>query len=84
MKVDKYGQAYESYDVEADVKSGNEVLSQSEDDVRWAIYQALELILYKQNFDGKQCLLRAICEASQLRFTHESGLLGEVFHVLFV
>lgn len=89
MKVDKYGQAYESYDVEAEVKSVGEVLPQNEDetthdDVRWVIYQTLENILRSKNIDGKQCVLRAICEASRMNFTHESGLLGEIFHILFM
>lgn len=90
MKVDEYGQTYESYDVEAKVKSVGEVSPQTEDshgdddDVRWMIYQTLEKVLRSKNIDGKQCVLRAICEASRLKFTHESGLLGEIFHVLFV
>lgn len=94
MKVDKYGQAYASYDVEAKVKSVGEVSPQPEDDpahhddgdddVRLAIYQALEHILYNNNIDGRQCVMRAICEASRLHFAHESGLSGEIFHVLFM
>lgn len=85
--VDEYGQTYESYDVEAKVKSVGEVLPPNEDgddDVRWVIYQALEYALRTKSIDGKQCVLRAICEASRLPFTHESGLLGEIFHILFV
>lgn len=94
MKVDKYGQAYETYDVVAEVKSVGEVLPQhqdvetddarNDDDVRWAIYQVLENVLRSKNIDGKQCVLRAICEASRLPFSHESGLLGELFHILFM
>jgi hypothetical protein len=93
MKVDKYGQVYESYDVEAKVKSVGEVLPQTEeddgsdddgDDVRWVIYQALEVVLYSKNIDGKQCVLRAICEATRLKFGLQSGLLGEFFHILMV
>ena len=89
MKVDKYGQVYESYDVEAKVKSVRKFLPQKEDgttqdDLRWVIYQTLENVLRSKNIDGKQCVLRAICEASRLYFTHESGLLGEIFHVVFV
>lgn len=92
MKVDKYGQVYESYDVEAKVKSISEVVPQTnkddgsddEDNVRWVIYQALEFVLLSKNIDGKQCVLRAICEASQLHFGLQSGLLGEIFHILFV
>lgn len=87
MMVDKNGQTYESYDVEAEVKNVGEVLPPNEDgddDVRWVIYQALEYVLRSKSIDGKQCVLRAICEASRLPFTHESGLLGEIFHILFV
>lgn len=87
ISLDKYGQAFESYDVEAKVKSVGEVSqddARDDDDVRWVIYQTLEHILYSKNIDGKQCVLRAICEASRLHFTHESGLLGEIFHVLLV
>lgn len=90
MKVDKYGQVDESYDVEAEVKSVGEVSPQTEDDdegdddVRWVIYQALELLLYSKHIDGRQCVLRAICEASRLHFGLQSGLLGELFHVLLV
>lgn len=92
VKVDKYGQAYASDDVEAKVKSVGEVSPQPEDDpahhddddVRLAIYQELEHILYNNNIDGRQCVMRAICEASRLYFANESGLLGEIFHVLFV
>lgn len=89
-RVDVYGQKYESYDVEAKVKSIGELAApqttadDDDDEVRWVIYHALEHILNSKNIDGKQCVLRAICEASQLHFTHESGLLGEIFHVLFV
>lgn len=88
LKVDKYGQAYETYDVEAEVKSVGEVSPHEhedvdDDDVRWAIYQALEHVLRSKNIDGKQCVLRAICEAARLPFSHESGLLGELFHILF-
>lgn len=91
MKVDKYGQAYETYNVEAEVKSVGEVSHQDgetdesgNDDVRWAMYQALENVLRSKSIDGKQCVLRAICEASRLPFSHESGLLGELFHILFM
>lgn len=89
-RVDVYGQKYESYDVEAKVKNIGELAAPStladddDDEVRWVIYHTLEHILNSKNIDGKQCVLRAICEASQLHFTHESGLLGEIFHVLFV
>jgi hypothetical protein len=81
-KVDEYGQVYESYDVEAEVKGVSE--AEVGDEVRWMAYQALEYLLYSKSIDGKQCVMRAICEASQLHFGLQSGLLGEIFHVLFV
>jgi DM4/DM12 family len=55
-----------------------------DDEVRWAIYRTLELALNSKNIDGRQCVLRAICEATQLPFDHESGLLGEILHILLV
>lgn len=56
-----------------------------EDGVRWSIYQALVIFLRRQmKIDGLQCILRAICEATQLPFTHESGLLGELMHIFLV
>lgn len=54
------------------------------DEVRWAIYKGLESFLDGNRIDGKQCVQRAICEASRLHFTHESGLLGEILHILLV
>jgi hypothetical protein len=55
------------------------------DDARWMIYRAMDVVLReKMKIDGSQCVLRAICEMSQLPFTHESGLMGELLHILFV
>jgi hypothetical protein len=84
-KVDEYGQVYESYGVEAEVKSVSEIETEDgEDNVRWMIYQAVEWILNSKDIDGKQCVMRAICEASRVNFGLHSGFLGEIFHVLFV
>jgi hypothetical protein len=53
--------------------------------VRWSIYHALDMLLRdKMKIDGRQCILRAICEASKHPFSFESGLLGELLHILFV
>jgi hypothetical protein len=75
-EYDGHGQVDESYDVESEVNE--------DDKVRWVIYQGIEYILNGRGIDGKQCVLRAICEASRLHFTHESGLLGEILHILFM
>ena len=50
---------------------------------RWSIYRFLEQILDGYDFDGRACILRSICEAADAQFTHHTGLLGEIFHVLF-
>lgn len=68
----------------SDVNDGVDV-DDDDDAVRWTIYHALENFLRQQmKIDGRQCVLRAICEASQLSFAHESGLLGELLHIIFM
>lgn len=69
-----------------DIKVDDYEIDRSTDDgVRWSIYQVLDILLRRQmKIDGRQCVLRAICEATQLPFTHESGLLGELLHILLV
>lgn len=72
---------HENNDYEID----HETDMDSDDGVRWSIYQVLDIFLRRQmKIDGRQCVLRAICEATQLPFTHESGLLGELMHILLV
>lgn len=57
---------------------------ENEDSVRWSIYRAMDIFLRRQmKIDGKQCILRAICEATQLPIAHD-GLLGELLHILLV
>lgn len=87
MGIDGNGQKFETYDEEVQVKDAKSLNSQhnsdeDDDEVRWIIYRALEYILKQKRIDGKQCVLRAICEAVQLNFAHESGLLGEILHIL--
>jgi DM4/DM12 family len=87
IKVDEYGKAYETYDVDVEVKSVDDAnaVRDDGDGVRWSIYQVLEILVRKQmKVDGRQCVLRAICEMSQLPFTFESGLLGELLHIFFM
>ncbi|CAO1410073.1 unnamed protein product [Diamesa serratosioi] len=79
---------YESYNVDAavvgDVELQVEPTSQTfEDEIRWMMYRTLEYILNTNQLNGKHCVLKAICESAQIPFTHESGLLGELFHILF-
>jgi len=49
---------------------------------RWIIYRGIEMVLQNLGLPGHSCLLRAICEHAALPLTHESGLLGELFHII--
>ncbi|KAG5669345.1 hypothetical protein PVAND_017233 [Polypedilum vanderplanki] len=49
---------------------------------RWSIYEAFVKALENNKFNGRVCLLRAICEASRTEF-HQDYLMGELFHVFF-
>lgn len=80
---------FEVYNVEPIVLSENDLndepdSSESQDDVRWSIYESIEIILNSKGMHGKQCLLRAICEINQIPFhLEQSGLVGELLHVFF-
>lgn len=51
---------------------------------RWLMYEGLSELLEKQGIqNGRECVLKAICDAADVRFTHHSGLFGEIFHILF-
>lgn len=75
-----------SRDIKEDNDYGIEIEHDDDDDsVRWSIYQSLDIFLrHQMKIDGMQCVLRAICEASQLPITYESGLLGELLHIFLV
>ncbi|KAH8404821.1 hypothetical protein KR222_004644 [Zaprionus bogoriensis] len=49
---------------------------------RWIIYRGIEMVLQNMNLPGRSCLLRVICEHAALPLTHESGLLGELLHIV--
>ncbi|PSN41156.1 hypothetical protein C0J52_05215 [Blattella germanica] len=47
------------------------------------IYLPIQGLLQDRGFHGQECLLRSICEASQVSFSHEeSGFLEEIAHSL--
>lgn len=72
---------HQNNDYEIEIDHGTD----TDDGVRWSIYQVLDIFLRRQmKIDGRQCVLRAICEAVQIPFTFESGLLGELMHILLV
>ncbi|EDW14087.2 uncharacterized protein LOC6572519 [Drosophila mojavensis] len=49
---------------------------------RWILYNGIEMILEKMSLSGHSCLLRLICEHAASPLNHESGLLGEVLHII--
>ncbi|XP_058056263.1 uncharacterized protein LOC131207657 [Anopheles bellator] len=64
--------------------SGSDSLPQSPlAESRWIFYRALEQIFEQKGYDGHSCVLRAICESSEAAFSHTSGLIGELLHIMF-
>ncbi|XP_034486774.1 uncharacterized protein LOC117791197 [Drosophila innubila] len=49
---------------------------------RWVIYRSIEMVLQNMDLPGHSCLLRVICEHAAHPLTHESGLLGELLHIV--
>jgi DM4/DM12 family len=52
------------------------------DKARWVAYKTMETMVHSKGYQGKACVLRAICEAADASFTHSSGLLGEMLHII--
>lgn len=50
---------------------------------RWMLYEGFEEILKKLKLSGHECLLRSICEYGSTEFHYETGLLGEILHIIF-
>ncbi|GAB0097675.1 uncharacterized protein DMENIID0001_133400 [Sergentomyia squamirostris] len=50
---------------------------------RWNTYKGIEAIVSNSGYDGRSCVLRSICEAVQRPFSKESGLLAELFNIIF-
>lgn len=50
---------------------------------RWLMYDGLGALLSSKGLQGRPCVLRGICEAAESKFTHHSGLFGELFHIIF-
>lgn len=49
---------------------------------RWAIYQSFESLALRMQLNGRQCVLKSICESSAAPFDERNGLLGELLHIL--
>ncbi|XP_063705249.1 uncharacterized protein LOC134834479 [Culicoides brevitarsis] len=68
-------------------KSQNEIIPAQKNyeipfNSRWTFYDIIIGAIENQGYVGKSCLLRAICEAATVKFTHYSGIIGELLHVL--
>ena len=50
---------------------------------RWLVYDGFAKLLTSKGFNGRVCVLRGICEAAQAKFSHHSGLLSELLHIVF-
>lgn len=37
----------------------------------------------RSGFNGKPCILRAICEMAQYKFGNNNGVLGDILHIIF-
>lgn len=49
---------------------------------RWLLYDGMGKVLSEKGFDGRHCVLRAICEAAESKFGFHGGLLGQLFHIV--
>lgn len=50
--------------------------------IRWAIYHAVENYAKSMGYNGRECMLQAICETAAVPFTFSNGILGELFHII--
>lgn len=39
-------------------------------------------VCYRKGLRGRECLLKSICEAALVPFTHTNGILGELAHIV--
>lgn len=49
---------------------------------RWFLYEKMEELVKHHGFEGRSCIMRMICESSQVNFTYKNGILGELMHIL--
>lgn len=49
---------------------------------RWAVYQSFERLALRMHLNGRQCVLKSICESSAAPFDDRNGLMGELLHIL--
>ncbi|EAT39490.1 AAEL008713-PA [Aedes aegypti] len=49
---------------------------------RRRLYHVIEQQLWVAGYDGRKCLLRAICEASRLGFHEHNGVVGDLIQII--
>ncbi|XP_001997332.3 uncharacterized protein LOC6571126 [Drosophila grimshawi] len=49
---------------------------------RWSIYKSFETMALRMHLNGRQCILKSICESSAAPFDERNGLLGDLLHIL--
>ncbi|XP_318465.6 uncharacterized protein LOC4577283 [Anopheles gambiae] len=50
---------------------------------RWMVYKAMEGLSTGYGYGGRACVLRSICEAADVQFTHTGGVFAELLHIMF-
>lgn len=79
--VEKYVENIVEVDVEP-LRDNEEMIHNHNNEMRWMIYRAIEEYADKMGYNGRDCLLHAICEIAAVPFTFSSGILGELFHII--
>ncbi|XP_030387546.1 uncharacterized protein LOC115634119 [Scaptodrosophila lebanonensis] len=49
---------------------------------RWAAYKGFEALGLRMKLNGRECVLKSICESAMTPFDERNGLLGELLHIL--
>ncbi|XP_022216907.2 uncharacterized protein LOC111070562 [Drosophila obscura] len=49
---------------------------------RWTVYEAFQALAIRMNLQGRECILKSICESAAAPFDERNGLLGELLHIL--
>ncbi|CAG9857838.1 unnamed protein product [Phyllotreta striolata] len=50
---------------------------------RWNLYEMLEHEAHSRGYDGRSCVLKSICQASDTPLNKQHGLFEEIFHTIF-
>ncbi|CAH1132229.1 unnamed protein product [Ceutorhynchus assimilis] len=50
---------------------------------RRSIYESIQAKLESRGYPGKNCVLKAICEAASYTTLHANGIVGDLMHLLF-